>query len=435
MIKLNRNQTLSGPQIYLTGASYDATPLPVREKLSISKARIQEALESLEYYVNSGVILSTCNRTEVYAIGTDGHSPITFIQSFLCDWSGLSQEELDPILYKASGYDAIRHLTETTAGLRSMIVGEWEIQGQVKQALQAAEDAGMADPFLGMLFHHAIQVGRRVRDETDISKNALSVSSVAVNLAAKRIGDVHRCKVVLLGAGQAGKLVARAFSQRGVADLSILNRSLQGAEELAAALGGRAVKLGNLQREMEAADIVISCTGAPHAIVNSDIVRKVMTARPVRPLVIVDIAVPRDVDPKVKRIDGVTLYDIDDFIKVSKTHRKAREEEIDKALGIIDEEMSRFIEQWHAISVKPVVDALMQKADVIRQRQLQFTLKKLPPLSQEELANIEAMTKSIVNKLLHNPVKCLRNNGHNDDVMVEVVKELFDIDTKALSDK
>ena len=432
---MSGNNVLSNPQVYLTGISYDTAPLLIREGLSISKGRIQEVLAELSRYVNSGVVLATCNRTEVYAVGDEKHSSAESSQDFFCEWSGFSQEQLSPHLHTAQGRDAVRHLTETASGLRSMIVGEWEIQGQVRQAFRIAEQAGMVDPLLRKLFQHAIHVGRRVRDETDISKNALSVSSVAVNLAAKAVGDVRSCRVVLIGAGQAGKLVAKAFSQRGMTGISVINRSLQGAEELVASLGGKAVELSRLPEEMEAADIVISCTGAPHIVVDYDLVRSVMHARPSRPLVIVDIAVPRDIDPSVKQIDGVYLYDIDDFTQVSKTHRKAREREIAKAMCIIDEEMERFLEQWHSLSVKPVVDALMQKAEDIRKRQLQLTLKKLPPLSEEELASIEAMTKSIVHKILHNPVEYLKSNGHRDGAMVETVKELFGIDGKASLEK
>ena len=432
---MSGNNVLSNPQVYLTGISYDTAPLLIREGLSISKGRIQEVLAELSRYVNSGVVLATCNRTEVYAVGDEKHSSAESIQDFFCEWSGFSQEQLFPHLHTAQGRDAVRHLTETASGLRSMIVGEWEIQGQVRQAFRIAEQAGMVDPLLRKLFQHAIRVGRRVRDETDISKNALSVSSVAVNLAAKAVGDVRSCRVVLIGAGQAGKLVAKAFSQRGIAEISIVSRSLQGAEELAASLGGKAVELSCLQGEMEAADIVISCTGAPHVVVDCDLVKNVMHARPLRPLVLVDIAVPRDIDPSIKQIDGVYLYDIDDFTQVSKTHRKTREREIARAMCIIDEEMAVFSEQWHALSVKPVVDALMQKAEDIRKRQLQLTLKKLPPLSEEEMASIEAMTKSIVHKILHNPVQCLKSNGHRDGAMVETVKELFGIDGKASLEK
>ena len=432
---MSGNNVSPSPQVYLTGISYDTAPLLIREGLSIPKSRIQEALAELSRYVNSGVILATCNRTEVYTVGDDKNSPATSIREFLCEWSGFSQKQLGPHLHTAQGRDAVMHLMETAAGLCSMIIGEWEIQGQVRQALQAAEGAGMVDPPLRRLFQHAVRVGRRVRDETDISKSALSVSSVAVNLAARAVGDVRSSRVVLIGAGQAGKLVARAFSQRGISEISIVSRSLQGAEELAASLGGKAVELSRLRDEMESADIVISCTGAPHVVVDCDLVRNVMHARPSRPLVIVDIAVPRDVDPGVKQIDGVYLYDIDDFTQLSKTHRKTREREIARAMRVIDDEMTVFSEQWHALSVKPVVDALMQKAEDIRKRQLQLTLKKLPPLSEEELASIEAMTKSIVHKILHNPVEYLKSNGHRDGAMVETVKELFGIDGKASLEK
>ena len=429
-IRMGANKSLSKPQLYMAGISYETATLPVREGLSIPKSRIPEALARLGAYVGCGVILATCNRTEIYVIGDEKHSPTESIQRFFCEWSGLSHEDLASHLHTTRGLDAVRHLTETASGLCSMIVGEWEIQGQVRRALQSAESAGTADLLLRKIFQHAIRVGGRVRDETDISRNALSVSSVAVKLAAKVAGDVHGCRIVLIGAGQAGKLVARAFAQRGVADIAIINRSPECATELAGSVGGRAVELARLREEMAAADIVISCTGAPHAVVDCDIVADVMRSRPSRPLVLVDIAVPRDIDPEVKNIAGVHLYDIDDFMNVSKAHRRAREKEIARAMSIIDEEMGLFAEQWHAMSVKPVVDALMQKAEDIRVRQLQLTLKKLPPLSDEEAARLEAMTKSIMHKILHNPVECLKNNGHDDGAMVETVKELFGIDVE-----
>jgi glutamyl-tRNA reductase len=424
------NRSLS-PQIYVTGISHDTAPLSIREGLSIPKSRIPEALAQLGSHAGGGVILATCNRTEIYYVGDDKNPPSESIHKFFCDWSGFSQEQLAPHLQTTRGLDAVRHLTETASGLCSMIVGEWEIQGQVRRAFNVAEQAGMVDPVLKKAFLHAIRVGGRVRDETDISRNALSVSSVAVNLATKAVGDIHNSRVVLIGAGQAGKLVARAFAQRGVSEVAVINRSPDCAEEIAQSIGGRAVALENLRAEMESADIVISCTGAPHAVVDRDVVASVMRARPSRPLVLVDIAVPHDIDPAVSQIGGVQLYDMDDFTNVSKTHRKAREKEIARAMSIIDEEMERFAEQWHAMSAEPVIDALMRKAEGIRKRQLQLTLKKLPPLSEEEVASIEAMTRSIVHKILHNPVECLKNNGHDDGEMVEAVKELFDIDVEA----
>ena len=430
VIRMGGNRQPS-PHIYMTGISYDTAPLSIREELSIPKGRIPEALERLGRHVRCGVILATCNRTEIYAIGNDKNPPAEPIRDFFCAWSGLPRDQLAPYLHTKGGLDAVRHLTETAAGLRSMIVGEWEIQGQVRRALQSAEGAGMADPLLVKVFQHASRVGGRVRDETDISRNALSVSSVAVKLASKITGDIRGCRIVLIGAGQAGKLAARAFAQRGVADIAIINRSPECAAELARSVGGRSAALENLRAEMGSADIVISCTGAPHAVVYCDIVADVMRKRPSRPLVLVDIAVPRDIDPAVKQINGVHLYDIDDFMNVSKTHRRAREKEIAKAMSIIDDEMARFTEQWRAMSAEPVIDALMQKAEGIRKRQFQITMKKLPPLSEEERESIEAMTKSIVHKILHNPVECLKNNGHDDGAMAETVKELFGIDVEA----
>jgi glutamyl-tRNA reductase len=425
----------AGPAVCLVGVSHDTAPLQVRERLSIPRSRVPSALQALRDYVPSGVILATCNRTEVYAIGDDARTLQESLESFLVDWSGVAKEQLSPSFHIAFEYDAVRHVTETASGLRSMIVGEWEIQGQVRQALEEAEHASMADLPLRKLFQHAIRVGRRVREDTDISKNALSVSSVAVDLASKATVDIKKCRVLLIGAGQAGKLAARAFAQRGVRRLSVINRSLESAEELASALGGRAVDLGFLHDEVEAADVVISCTGAPHCVLRRELVEDVMKHRLARPMVIVDIAVPRDVDASVKEIDGVRLYDIDDFIHVSKAHRKAREREIDKAMRIIDEEMELFAERWRAMEVQPVVGALMQMADDVRERQLRLTMKKLPPMTEEEQACLEAMTKSIVNKILRNPIKCLKENGHDDGELVDTVRTLFGIDEEVTRKK
>ncbi|MEA1958404.1 MAG: glutamyl-tRNA reductase [Chloroflexota bacterium] len=419
---------LAGPSLCMVGVNHDTAPLAVRESLSISRGRVRGVLNRLRDFVPYGVILATCNRTEIYAAGGDCRSASDAIVAFLRERSGLPEEELSPCLNVAVGYEAMRHIAETASGLRSMIVGEWEILGQVRQALEDAEHERMVNPPLRQLFRHAIRVGRRVRDETDISRNALSVSSVAVDLAARAVGDIGQRRAVLIGAGQAGKLAARAFVQRGVSRLSVVNRSHDSAEELASSLGGAAVALDDLQSEMESADILISCTGAPHPIVHCDIVSDVMAKRQERPLVVVDIAVPRDVEEAVGRIENVYLYDIDDFTQMSKANRRAREREIAKAMSIVDEEMERFIERWRALDVKPVVGELMRMAEEVRRRQLRLTLKKLPPLSDEERDSLEAMTKAIVNKILHNPIRCLKNNGHGDGELVETVKDLFGID-------
>ena len=419
---------LAGPQVCVVGVQHDTSPVAVREKLSIPRRQMREALASLRGYLPSGIILATCNRTEVYATEEDGTSTEQAIRRFLEDWAGVSQEELAPYLYHSSNHEAMRHLSQTASGLCSMVVGEHEILGQTRRALQDAEHAQMVNLPLRKLFQHAIRTGRRVRDETDISRNALSVSAAAVDLAAEVTSDISHRRVLLIGAGEAGKLVARALSQMGVSQVTVASRALTNAQELASILGGNAIHLSHVQSEMEAADILITCTGAPHFVVHHELVREVMASRPGRPLVVVDIAVPRDVEPEVGQIEGVFLYDIDRFNQVSEVNRKAREKEVARAMAVVDDEMEHFLTWWQTLEAKPTITALTQMAEDIRQRQLRMTLKKLPPLSQEECDSLDAMTKAIVNKILHNPIKCLKHSGQGSGGFVQAVRKLFALD-------
>ena len=421
---------LAGPRLCMVGVNHDTTPVSVRERLSIPRVQMQEALDSLRRYVPQGVILATCNRTEVYALEEDGGSVSEAVCGFFQDWAGVPEAELAPYLHHACNRSAMRHLSETAAGLRSMIVGEHEVLGQVGQALEEAEQAGMVNLPLRNLFQHAIRTGRRVREDTGISKNALSISSVAVDTATRLVGNIHDCRVLLIGAGEAGKLVARTFSKVGVSQIVVASRTLGSAQELASLLGGTAVAFEDIRPEMETADILITCTGSPHFVIHHELVTGIMGSRPERPLVIVDIAVPRDVEPEVRQLEGVSVYDIDDFTHVSRANRKAREKEIDRAMKVVDEELERFIEWWQSLDAKPMVSALMKMAEDIRRQQLKTTLKKLPPLSEEERESLEAMTRAIVNKILHNPVRCLKYSGQRGKDFISVVEELFDLDGK-----
>ena len=416
------DRKLKGPQICAVGVNYSTTPVTIREKLSIPKAQMQEALASLRDYVPRGIILDTCNRTEIYALSNDSHYAERALRQFLKDWSGVSDEELSPHLYVHHNYRAMRRLCKITSGLYSMIIGEHEILGQVGQALENAEVAKMVDTPLRRLFQHAISTGRKARDETGISRNAVSVSSVAVDISSKvTCVDVQNCRVLLLGAGEAGKLVARAFVQRGSSAISVASRSFRRAQELAQNLGAQAIDIKEMGIEMAESDIVISCTGSPHLVIH-------MSWRPERPLVIVDIAVPRDVDPEVEEIENVTLYDIDDLNQILGTNQEERQREVEAALDIITAELEYLIEWWETLEAKPTIGRLMQMAEDVRQRQLNMTVKKLPPLTVEQEENLDAMTKAIVNKILHNPIQYLRKNGHTNEEVVRVLRELFALD-------
>ena len=278
------DRSFKGPQICAVGVNYSSTPLAIREKLSISKLKRQDALSSLRNYVPRGIILDTCNRTEIYALSNDSHFAERALRQFLEDWSGVPDEDLSPYLYIHHNYRAMRRLCKITSGLYSMILGEHEILGQVAQALEEAEEAKMVNPTLRRLFQHAISTGRKVRNETGISRNALSVSSVAVDLSTKiACTDIRNCKVLLLGAGEAGKLVAQAFMQRGTTDISVASRSLRKAREMAHGLGAHAIDIKEMGIVMAESDIVISCTGSPHFVIHTELVEKAMSWRPERP--------------------------------------------------------------------------------------------------------------------------------------------------------
>jgi glutamyl-tRNA reductase len=309
-----------------------------------------------------------------------------------------------------------------------MIIGEFEILGQVKNSLEEANKARMVEHPLRTLLHQALRVGRQVREKTGISKNALSVSSVAVELAAKAIGDLTRCKALVIGTGEAGRLVAKALKERGIAQITATSRSYEKASALAKTLGGSSVDIGSLGQELAGCDIAISCTGAPHFILDLKTMENTMSARSNRPLVIIDIAVPRDVDPEVRRLSNIFLYYIDDFTHISDRNRKQRETETQKAMEIIESEVKRFASRWQTMEVKPIISSLVGKAEAIRQAQLKLTLKKLRRLSTEEQQSLEAMTKAIVQKILHDPIQHLKKDAEERDDYIRLIAELFQLD-------
>lgn len=414
--------------VSLVGVNYSTAPIAIREQLAISTGELQDSLMQLRQHVPHGIILSTCNRTEVYAVGD--HPTEQASINFLNAAMGVSFADLLPHIYLHKNETAFEHLFCVASGLDSMIVGEFEVLGQVGQALEAAEKVGMVNLPLGDLFRHAIQTGRRVREETGISKSALSVSSVAVDLATGIVGDLKNCRILVIGAGEAGRLVAKAARDRGASRLVVYNRSREKALALAAVLGTAVVASGSLAEELCASDIAISCTGAPHLVLRQQQVEKVMSTRPERPLVIVDIAVPRDVEPEVSQINNVFLHNIDDLTHISELNRKQREDESRKAMEIIKTEVSRFSGWWRTLGVRPVVSAMMSRAEDIRRTQLNKTFKKLRGLSDEERDSLEAMTKSIVTKILKDPMSRLKEITSDSSDYVEMVRELFRLDTE-----
>ncbi len=413
-------------RISLVGVNHRTAPIAVREKAAIRSEELKKYLSLLSNHVSHGIILSTCNRTEVYIADSNGSdidkAGLSFFQTYL----NIPDADLTRCAYVVTRQEAVaEHLFRTTCGLDSVIIGEYEVLGQVGNALEAAEKAGTVNLPLRHLFQGAIRTGRRVREETGISKNALSVSSVAVDLAARIIGDLKNSRLLIIGTGEAGRLVAKASKDRGVKQIAVASRTMERAAELAGMLGGKPVSMYSLAEEMVTCDIVVGCASAPHAIVDAAIIEGVMKHRPDSPLVIIDIAVPRNVADNVKDLKNVFLFNVDNLTEISEGNRKLREEEITRTEEIIRVELDELAAWWHGLETRPAVSALMEKAEAIRSTQLNSTLKKLRPLSQEEQDYLDAMTKSIVVKILKDPLHYIKNNTAGNGDSAELIRELF----------
>ena len=418
-------------RICVIGINHRTAPVEVREKVAIRNVELAQHLSLLRNHTPFGVILSTCNRTEVYIADNDGRDVEKAGLKFFQNYLNMPAEEMDKCFYVTTNQQEVSHnLYCIASGLDSLILGEYEILGQVGNALEAAEKAGMVNLLLRHLFQGAIRSGRRVREETGISKNAMSVSSVAVDLASKIIGDLSKSRLLVIGTGEAGRLVAKASKERGVTQIAVASRTLERASELAGVLGGKPVDMYSLFEELGNCDIVVGCASSPHALVNAARIETVMKGRAEAPLVIIDIAVPRNVSDDVKNVKNVFLYNIDDLTEISVANRKAREEEISKAESIIAEELEDLNAWWHSLESRPAVSALMEKAESIRSSQLSSTLKKLRPLSDEETEHLEAMTRSIVIKILKDPVHYLKNCVEGDGDGVDLVRQLFRLEVE-----
>jgi glutamyl-tRNA reductase len=410
-------------RISLVGIDHQTAPVAIREKVAISAKKLPEVLPMLHAYIPQGIILSTCNRTEVYTIDSDARHAEKASLDFLKARLDISDAALLQHVYLFEDRAAVEHLFRVASGLESMIIGEFEVLGQVGHALEVAEGAGMVNLPLRHIFQSAIRAGRRVREETGISRNALSVSSVAVDLAAGIVGDLKGCKMLVIGAGEAGRLAAKVAKDRGISRMMVVGRTQQRASALAAELGGTPISSGNLREELAMANIVVTCAGAPHRILSVGQVKRAMEKRPALPLAIIDIAVPRNVEPAVGQIKNVFLYNIDDLTGLSKLNRQQREDEIRKAGQIVADELDKFTAWWQEFKVRPLIRALTSKAEEIRRSQFDRTLKKLPQLSEEEQYSLEMMTRSIVNKILKDPVQYLKINGSRN--YAELIKEIF----------
>lgn len=411
--------------ISLVGISHKTAPVAVRERFALNGDEVGRALALLGEVYEGAAVLSTCNRTEVYLTGqAPVREPATVIDA-IARARGQSPPEGGAPFYVRTGKEAVRHLFRVAAGIESMVVGEAEILGQVRSAFAAATAAKTHNAVLSRLFHSAIRVGRRARNETGIGRHAVSVSSTAVALARKTVGDLSSSTVLVVSAGGAGKLTARSLAEAGIRQMLVTSRTFERARELATDLGAAPVPFNRLDWALGQADIVITSTGAPEFLIGPELVQTSRNGDG-RPLLLIDIAVPRDVDPAVRELPGVHLFDIDDLRSVARENLNARRAEIQRVEAIVEEEVARFFEWHRSLQVVPTIAALRKRAEVIRRAELERTLPRLN-VGDDERQRIEAMTQAIVKRLLHDPILRLKREADGERY-VPAVRELFHLE-------
>jgi glutamyl-tRNA reductase len=414
--------------VLLTGINHQTAPIEIREKFAFDPNRLAETYDQIKNEEVEGlVILNTCNRTEIYATARDIEAGQKHLKSFLHSYSGLSAEEVDKYVYQPNCYAAIDHLFRVSSGLDSMILGETQVLGQVKEAYQKAQELKASDGVLNSLFQKALYVGKKVRTETAIDQHPVSVSYAAVELAKKILGSLEGKTVLVVGAGEIGDLTTKYLLQNGVNSVIVSNRSYDKAVEMAGLLNGRAVRFDQLSEELRNADIVISCTAASHYVIKEENCREALLERQGQNIILIDIAMPRDVDPALRNIDGVYIYDIDDLQGVINMNFSARQKAANMANDIIAEQLVEFNEWLASLYVVPVIAALKNHGETIKQNELKKAFNRLGKVSDREREIITALANSVVNQLLHFPVVNLKevavsNQGH---LYAEVVKKLF----------
>jgi glutamyl-tRNA reductase len=421
-------------ELLTLGISHKTAPVALREKLALTEAQAQRFVAELagaSEAIQEAVAISTCNRTEFYLVATDPVQAETDLLSRLALAADIRPTELAGIVYSPRNCDAARQLFRVVSGLDSMIVGEAEVQGQVKRAYEAALAAGTTGPLSNRLFTAALQTGKRVRTETELGASRLSVSTVAVDMARDVVGPLAERNVVLIGAGETAELTARALTEQGVHAIFLANRRKNRAIALAERFGGSVVSLDELPAQLVAADIVVSSTSSPHPIVGAEELELVMEERDGRPLVMIDIAVPRDIEAACGDIPGVTLLDIDDLQSVVARNLSIRESERSGAEEIVEAEMVRFARWMGQLDVRPTITALRAQGDAIVRAVLDENAGRWESTSPRDLARIEAMARAVMQRALHEPtirLKGLADHGESGHGRLQIARELFGLE-------
>ncbi len=418
--------------IIVVGLSHKTASVDIREKVAFSPNSIEKPLRELVALegIVEGVIVSTCNRVEIYATTRDIAGGIARIRRFMADYHHLAHDLLEPHLYSYHGEEAIRHVFRVASSLDSMVVGEPQILGQIKTSYGYAAEYKSSGIILNRFLHKAFSVAKRVRTETKIASSAVSVSFAAVELARKIFGDLTDKTVLLSGAGEMCELAARHFLTNGVKGVMVTNRTFERAQKLADEFSGEALPFEELFLHLHKADIVLTSTGAPHAIITPPDLEEVIKRRRMRPMFLIDIAVPRDIDPAVNEMDAVYLYDMDDLQQVVAANLEGRMQEADKAEAIIAEEIIQFYKWVATLEVTPTIVALRNRFEELRKTELERTLagwKDAPPDTEKRL---EALTSAFMNKLLHQPTMVLKKagQGNRNDLYLDALRALFDLE-------
>ncbi len=418
--------------LFVCGLSHHTAPLALRERLSAAHGRSGETLRGMldGGPLNEGVLLSTCNRVELIAVTSEPHRAREHVLSHFNARS--TPDRVDDYVYEYRGLDAVRHLFRVASGLDSMVLGEPQILGQVKEAYASASEVGAVSTLLGRCFERTFGVAKRVRNETEIAAGNVSVSSIACELAERIFGDLAGRKILLIGAGKMSETAARSLTARG-ATLTVVNRSPERAQALAKACGGEAKPLEALATELSAADVVITSTAKDGFVVSYELMQGVVKMRKWRQLFIIDIAVPRDVDPRVESLRNVFLYDMDDLKRVSHENLAARERAAAAAQVIVDDEVRSYAEWLRSLELTPTIVALRERVRETVLREKQKALPKLAGLSAQQERALDAMCESIVGQLLHAPLTELKRGAEAEDgqKLVEAVQRLFKLEVAA----
>ncbi|MCM3725314.1 glutamyl-tRNA reductase [Neobacillus cucumis] len=418
--------------IVVVGLNYKTAPVEIRERLTFNETDLVDAIKQLnsKKSILENIILSTCNRTEIYAVVDQLHTGRYYIKEFLSEWFGIEQAEFSPFLFVYEDEGAVDHLFNVTCGLNSMVLGETQILGQVRTSFLLAQQEDTIGSVFKHLFKQAVTLAKRAHSETDIGANAVSVSYAAVELAKKIFGSLENKHVLIFGAGKMGELAAQNLHGNGVKQVTVINRTYEKAQALAIRFDGEARNVTELEKSLIEADILISSTGAKDLVISKELIAKVEKKRKGKPLFMVDIAVPRDLDPRIAELDNVFLYDIDDLEGIVEANLQERQKAASKIRLMIEKEIVDFKQWLGTLGVVPVISALREKALGIQAETMVSLERKLPNLSEHDIKVLNKHTKSIINQLLKDPILQAKELAARPDAdqTMELFMKIFNIE-------